>query len=306
MSQHHDFEEELHVLPPPPSVHIPTGEKLTRLCTEEVMGYSKHLAYPTRAPQLWIKYGCSVLRNEVPAQMMAYHGLQQLQSPVRVPKVYYTCRYMHVSYIVMEYIPGKTMGQLLKEHPTRKQDICNLVAFGLQELLRIPVPPDARPAGIDGGAIRHPLFDDSTAPLDYQNVSELDTSKRGNPWIRITRQSTPAKNLAYEPMVFCYGDIWPENFILDLDRRLVTIIDFAIASILPSSFAKHALRSVKIDVNLDELVKVPTTDGVDNFGALCSAQVCMVQGAGSFAPCGRRILGRPKVPSTIPPPLDGW
>jgi hypothetical protein len=45
----------------------------------------------------------------------------------------------------------------------------------------------------------------------------------------------------------------------------VTILDFAIASILPSSFAKHALRAgtMKTDVeNLDELVKVPTTDVV--------------------------------------------
>ncbi|KAF2816375.1 uncharacterized protein BDZ99DRAFT_566213 [Mytilinidion resinicola] len=296
MSQHPDFEE-LHVLPPPPGVHIPTREELTCLCTEDVMGFSKHVAYPPHAPQLWIKYGCSVVQNEVPAQMMAYYGLQQLQSYVRIPKVYYTCRYMNVSYIVIEYIPGKTMGQLLKERPTQKQDICNLVAFGLQELLRIPVPPAARPAAINGGRIWHCLFDDHQAPMEYRNVSELETHL--NEWIRITKQPTPAKNLASEPMVFCYGDVWPENFILDLDQRLVTIIDFAVSSILPSSFAKYALRSGgnKIDVRLDELVKVPTTDGVDNFDALCSAAACMVQGPSSFAICGRRILGRPTVRS---------
>jgi hypothetical protein len=86
----------------------------------------------------------------------------------------------------------------------------------------------------------------------------LDTTNDALQWIYITRQSTPAKNL-------CYGNIWPENFILDLGQGLVTIIDFAFSSILPSSFAKYALRvgGMKIDVKLDDLVKVPTTDGVE-------------------------------------------
>jgi hypothetical protein len=138
------------------------------------MGYSQHIAYPPHAPQLWIKYGRIVLPDEVTSQMMAYRGLQQLQSSVRIPKVYYTCKYKWVTYIVMEYIPGKTMEQLLEELPSKKQDICNLVAFGLQELLRIPVPPNARPAAINGGRIWHPLFDECRAPLEYQNVSELE------------------------------------------------------------------------------------------------------------------------------------
>lgn len=174
MASHPNFED-LHVLPSPPGIHIPTGDELIRLCTGDVMGFSQHLAYPPHAPQLWIKYGRTVMPNEVPAQMMAYRGLQKLQSRVRIPKVYYTCSYKWVTYIVMEYIPGKTMGQLLKEHPTEKQNICNLVAYGLEELLRIPVPPDARPAAINGEKIWHCLFDDQQAPLEYQNVSELET-----------------------------------------------------------------------------------------------------------------------------------
>lgn len=185
MSQRSDFEEQ-HVLPPPSGIHIPTGEELTRLCTEDVGGYSKHLAYPTYAPQLWIKYGCSVRPSEVPSQMMAYNGLQQLQSPVRVPKVYYTYRYLSVSYIVMDYIPGQTMGQLLKEHPARQQDISKLVAFGLEELMRIPVPPGSRPAAVDGGGILHPLFDMCMAPLDYENVSELETHLNEVTWLPVT------------------------------------------------------------------------------------------------------------------------
>lgn len=95
-------------------------------------------------------------------------------------------------------------------------------------------------------------------------------------------------------MVFCYSDVWPENFILDLDQRVITIIDFAVCSILPSSFAKYAVRNggYKVGVRLDELVRIPTTDGVDNYDALCSAAARMVQGPSSFASCGWRILNR--------------
>lgn len=126
--------------------------------------------------RLWIKYGWSVLSNDVPSQLMAYDGLKKLQSSVQIPKIYYTCCYGHARYIVMDYIPGKTVSELLDELPTRKQDIFNLVAFGLQELLHIPVPTEAlrRPAAVNGGRIRHILFDDTESHVDYQNVKELE------------------------------------------------------------------------------------------------------------------------------------
>lgn len=106
-------------------------------------------------------------------------------------------------------------------------------------------------------------------------------------------------------MIYCYGDIWPENFILDLDHGLITIIDFGIVSILPSSFARYALQIRRFETDLEDFINIPSTDGVDNTGALWSAGACMVQGSSSFGPCGRRILGRPK-PQIPKPSLDFW
>ena len=169
---------EYQVLSAPPGVHVPTGQELLRLCTEDVAGFPKGLAFPPKAPTLWIKYGLSVIPNEVPAQIRAYHELRNLGSSVRIPRIFYVCLVKSVIYIVMDYIAGKTAAQLLKDHPEYKRKIFSLIAFGLQELHRIPVPSGSRPAGIRGGSqgyIRHPLFKDEEASLQYQNVSELET-----------------------------------------------------------------------------------------------------------------------------------
>ena len=97
-------------------------------------------------------------------------------------------------------------------------------------------------------------------------------------------------------MVFCYGDLWLGNFILEVDRdkSSIAIIDFADVSILPSSFSKFVLvprpeRGFEDDMN--ELVRVPSTDGVDNTNALLAAAGPMVMGPASFTSCGRRVLG---------------
>lgn len=49
------------------------------------------LAYPPDAPVFWIKYGHSVIWNEVIAQAMAHEELRRLGSPVRAPAVFYAC-----------------------------------------------------------------------------------------------------------------------------------------------------------------------------------------------------------------------
>jgi hypothetical protein len=95
-----------------------------------------------------------------------------------------------------------------------------------------------------------------------------------------------------EPLIFCYSDIWLDNFIIDENGRVV-VIDFEDASILPASFANFVLASTrdKIKRNIRPLVHVPMTDGVDNTKALYAIFGPMVQGAGSFAKAGRQRLG---------------
>lgn len=95
-------------------------------------------------------------------------------------------------------------------------------------------------------------------------------------------------------MVFCYSDIFPGNFILDLDQRRVAVIDFSVTSILPSSFAMYALQHAADFHGLDctDLVKVPGINGVENSSAVESAYGPIVQGSGSFAKIGRRVIAQ--------------
>ncbi|KAH7011373.1 hypothetical protein EDB80DRAFT_891202 [Ilyonectria destructans] len=83
---------EYHGLLGPPGTQIPSPVDLLRLCTvEHPERYSMGLAYPPGAPVLWIKYGRSVIWNEVVAQAMAHKELRGLQSQVKAPAVFYAC-----------------------------------------------------------------------------------------------------------------------------------------------------------------------------------------------------------------------
>lgn len=158
---------------PPPDVHFPTAGELLDLCAEEHPRGS--LAYPPESPVFWIKYGNAVYWNEVAAQVVAHRELQRLGSSVRAPSVYYAFYFDYRTFIVMEYIPGETVGQRLeKANEAEKEDIISKVVLGISELHRIPVPEGSRPAAIDGYKIRHTLFDEQQAPRHYENVDQLE------------------------------------------------------------------------------------------------------------------------------------
>lgn len=175
---------EYHGLPPPRGYQTPTPAELVELCTaEHPQGYNMGLAHPPEAPVFWIKYGTSVIWNEVPAQIMAYEELRRMKSPVKAPGIFYACEIEESpgsgnckSFIVRELILGKTADEwlMVMEDPARQDSIYSSIAFALSELLRIPITPESRPAAIDGGRIRHALFDCQEAPRHYQNVGQLE------------------------------------------------------------------------------------------------------------------------------------
>ncbi|KAK2877180.1 hypothetical protein FQN49_001375 [Arthroderma sp. PD_2] len=278
--------------------------ELLSLCTaENPRHYSMGIPYPPESPILWIKYGRPVLWNEVPAQVMAYHELRLLRSPARAPAIYYACTIEYKTYIVMEYIPGKTAAQLLEvpgktavelrkgiSDPAKREAIFRLVALGIHELHRIPVPPRSRPTAMDGGLIRHGLFDEQEAPRHYQTIDQLE--EHLNLFLKITRRKQRVERLAEEPMVFCFSDLWLGNFIID-DQNRVVVIDFGDVSVLPSSFSKFALLPSQNDypIDISSWVKVPSTDDVDNTEALCAIAGPMMVGSSSFESIGQRIAG---------------
>jgi aminoglycoside phosphotransferase (APT) family kinase protein len=107
---------------------------------------------------------------------MAYDGLRQLGSSVWAPGVFYAIEDYPMTYIVMEYIPGKTAGQCLKEaqEQTAKEIIYKSISLALSELHRIPIAIGSRPAAVSGGKIRHSIFAEQEAPIHYENVQQLE------------------------------------------------------------------------------------------------------------------------------------
>jgi hypothetical protein len=75
------------------NIQLPSVADLVRMCDKEhPKDYNMGLAYPPQAPVLWIKYGYTIVWNELYAQKMANEELRRLGSSVRAPAVYYACR----------------------------------------------------------------------------------------------------------------------------------------------------------------------------------------------------------------------
>ena len=162
---------------PPPGVHVPEREELLNgICAEESPRSS--FAYPPEAPKFWVKYGFAVYWNEVCAQVVAYNGLRQLESLVRAPGLYYAFKEGASTYIVMEYIPGKTAEQCLKEahDEAQKESVYRSIAFAVSELHRIPIPESRRRlAAISGEKFRHNIFEsDRKAGRHYENTQQFE------------------------------------------------------------------------------------------------------------------------------------
>ncbi|KAI0415921.1 hypothetical protein F5X98DRAFT_376301 [Xylaria grammica] len=252
-------------VPPPNGAHFPKAHELIDLC-----GNEKHrgsFALPSEPPVFWVKYGLGVYWNEVVAQDMAYHELRRLGSPVRAPAVFYAVKKRNRVFIVMEYIPGVTVGKCLEQatSQSQKEHIIDQVALSLSELHRITIAPGSRPAAVNGGYIRHTCFDEERAPRHYEDVDQLETHLNG--FLKGTKQKSRIKNLSLEPLVFCQSDVYPDNFMIN-DAGDITVIDFADVSILPSSFATFQLYNNRLGFNIRGKVWVPTTEGVDNTQAL--------------------------------------
>ena len=161
---------------PPPGVHVPEREELLgSICAER--SPRSGFAYPPEAPTFWIKYGFAVYWNEVCGQTVAYDGLRQIGSSVRAPGVYYAFKEDTSTYIVMEYIPGKTATQCLEEtqDEAEKETIYRSMAFAVSELHRIPIPESRRRlAVISGERFRHNIFESHLlATRHYENTEQF-------------------------------------------------------------------------------------------------------------------------------------
>ncbi len=172
--------KEFRGLGPPPGVHIPTPDELIAICIPTYSRYNMGVAYPPDSPVFWIKFGLSIVWGELEAQTAAHQELRRLDSSINAPAIYYACKMgdvehshgshniSHFSYIVMDYVSGKTAKDCLADADEASREyVYRSVAAAVTALWNLPIPPGLRPAAIDGGLIRHSLFDDQEASRHY-------------------------------------------------------------------------------------------------------------------------------------------
>ena len=164
---------------------LPQDEEIVKACNEQShvdgSGYGNRCAvYPLSAPQLFIKYGYDDdgISEEARNQRFAYEALRgmpkQDTAGIRIPTIYHVFSSNKKEYIVMEYVQGKTIRQLLDKESvdTRLQECYTQVAQAIKLFLSIPILT-AIPGPVGGGIIRHPLFKDTIASVEYSSVAHL-------------------------------------------------------------------------------------------------------------------------------------
>lgn len=147
-------------------------------------GYSG-FPYPLDRPVVYVKYGdpTQYRESEARTQQFAFEALEKMsparREGVRVPEVYRVFSSHGRTYIIMEFVPGKALREIMKEQTKTSfykmvNPLFDKIARGIELLLSIPAPNDAKPGPYGGGIIRHPLFKDFVATVEYDSVEMLE------------------------------------------------------------------------------------------------------------------------------------
>ncbi|KAG6354589.1 hypothetical protein INS49_004607 [Diaporthe citri] len=204
--------------------------------------------YPPDAPLAYIKFGDPVEWKlaEVRNQIFVHDALQQLppeeKQGIHVPEVYRTMRIGYLLFIIMEFVPGRTLAQITEDWENwvmAREEVTNKIAQGMRLLLSLPVPCDAKPGPVGGGIIRHPMFKDCEAATEYDSVDMLERHLNKVAALRVKDGDPPTVTLERE-LHFYFGDLYHENFIFK-DSGDLYFIDFEQAGFLPLSFMAYAL-----------------------------------------------------------------
>ncbi|KAH7153356.1 hypothetical protein EDB81DRAFT_882294 [Dactylonectria macrodidyma] len=204
-------------------------------------------ACPTDNPILYIKYGHnedSLTDSEARTHQFAYDSLQKVppqdRQGIRIPEIYRVIQTADdYTYIIMEYIRGKTLAKVMEDREHFKD--AHLYYYenterAMKLFLAFPVPENATPGPYGGGIIRHPLFKDYQAPIEYDSVGMLE--KHLNKVSTVVSNAAPTVTLESD-LHFVFSDLYEGNFMFTDDGDTY-VIDFEQANFLPLCFMTYA------------------------------------------------------------------
>lgn len=164
---------------------LPSTSEIVAVCRQN--GYTnKTMTYPPNgSPIAFIKYAprYGVPEGEMHTQLYVYNFFKKLGlADVKVPEIYHSFEQYEdllghsVIYIVMEYVPGKTIEAAVKEcsQKDQKAHIFDQVAKAVERLLQVPVPEGLQLGPAQGGLINHTVFADNEAAKVYESVGQLE------------------------------------------------------------------------------------------------------------------------------------
>ncbi|KAK3943301.1 hypothetical protein QBC46DRAFT_405599 [Diplogelasinospora grovesii] len=209
------------------------------------------------------KYG---LQKEAQMQKYAFEALQQTPDEHRrgfcIPEIY---RVMvdeegsAYTYIIMEYVCGKTLGALMDDDlhkelglltepenshlgvPFSRSYYEDKLEKAFKLLLSFPVPETVTaPGRWDGGHIKHPLFREFDAPIRYESIEMLEKHINAVAAHRVRDQDSALTVKLERKLHFVCSDLYEGNFMFT-DAGDLYIIDFEQANFLPLSFMSFAV-----------------------------------------------------------------
>lgn len=139
--------------------------------------------YPASQPSAYVRFGHPIEWRQAEArnQIFVQDALQRLQPGAEpachAPEVYRTMKIGDLFFIIMEFVPGKTLAQIMEDSESwklRREEVTDKIYHAIKLLMSLPVPRDAKPGPVGGGHIRHPLFKDCEASIEYNSVDILE------------------------------------------------------------------------------------------------------------------------------------
>lgn len=166
------------------AMELPSDTEIVAACEQQSLvdetSYNG-LLYPSReSPIAFIKYGPEQLgmKEEMRNQVFALQALEKLppqeRKGIQIPKIYRVIQRDGMVYVVMEYARGKTLAELRAESAESElQGKYEQIANAIRLFLAFDIPPQVPLGPAGGGIIKHPIFKDTVASLEYKSVDQL-------------------------------------------------------------------------------------------------------------------------------------